>query len=80
MFMAASNALADCSPMATGRGKTLLPELGEIRNVSLKIAFAVGKQAIEDGVAAKVTSDQLDKAINANFWYPEYRKYLRTSL
>ena len=80
MFMAASKALADCSPLATGQGQDLLPELGEIRKVSLKIAFAVAKQAIDDGVAARITPDQLRKSIEANFWHPEYRQYRRTTL
>lgn len=80
MFMAASVALADCSPLVTGKGKDLLPELGEIRDVSLKIAFAVGNQAIDEGVASTITPNELRKAIRLNFWYPEYRKYRRTTL
>lgn len=80
MFLAASKALADCSPLAKGEGKDLLPELGEIRKVSLKIAFSVAKQAIDDGVAAKVTPDQLSNSIKANFWHPQYRQYRRTTL
>ena len=80
MFMAASESLAECSPLVTGEGSDLLPSLGEIRQVSLKIAFAVGTQAIDDEVAAKVTPDELHKSIKANFWYPEYRQYRRTSL
>jgi malate dehydrogenase (oxaloacetate-decarboxylating) len=80
MFMAASFALADCSPLTIGKGKDLLPELGEIRDVSLKIAFASGSQAIDEGVAFRITPDELRKAIRLNFWYPEYRKYRRVSL
>lgn len=80
MFMAASVALADCSPQATGKGEGLLPELGEIREVSLKIAFAVASQAIDDGVTSGITLNELSKAIERNFWYPEYREYRRVSL
>ena len=80
MFMVASNVLAGCSPLATGKGKDLLPSLGEIRQVSLKIAVAVARQAIDDGVAPKISFDALEKAIAANFWHPSYRQYRRTSL
>jgi malate dehydrogenase (oxaloacetate-decarboxylating) len=79
MFMAASVALANCSPWATGTGQDLLPALEDIRNVSLKIAEAVAKQAMDDQVANRIPDQALDKAMAANYWYPEYRQYRRTS-
>ena len=80
MFMAASNALADCSPLAQGQGNNLLPKLGDIRQVSLNIAMAVGKQAVIDKVANQISEEDLEKAIKRNFWYPEYREYQRISM
>ncbi len=80
MFMAASKALADCSPLAQGQGNELLPSLADIRQVSLNIAMAVGKQAVADKVASQVSEDELEKAIKRNFWYPEYRQYQRISM
>ncbi len=80
MFMAASKALADCSPLAHGKGNNLLPSLGDIRQVSLKIALAVANQAIIDEVASPVSQDKLENAIERNFWYPEYRQYQRISM
>jgi malate dehydrogenase (oxaloacetate-decarboxylating) len=79
MFMAASEALACCSPLVTGGGANLLPALGEIRKVSRIIAVAVAKQAMQDGVAAEISDQKLDSRIEANFWMPEYREYRRTS-
>ncbi len=79
MFMAASEALASCSPLVTGEGADLLPALGEIRKVSRIIAMAVAKQAMQDGVAAKISDQKLDRRIETNFWMPEYRDYRRTS-
>jgi len=79
MFMAASEALASCSPLVTGESKDLLPNLGDIRKVSRVIAVAVGKQAMKDGVAAHISDQKLDGRIEANFWMPEYRNYRRTS-
>ncbi|QDK45014.1 NAD-dependent malic enzyme [Bdellovibrio sp. ZAP7] len=75
MMMAASEALADCSPMAISGEGVLLPELKDISSVSVEIAFRVGKAAQVDGVAAKMTDDELLAAIQHNFWKPEYRTY-----
>ncbi|WP_413587133.1 NAD-dependent malic enzyme [Bdellovibrio sp. HCB274] len=75
MLMAASEALADCSPMATKGDGVLLPELKDIAKVSRKIAFEVGKAAQSDGVAITVSDEELLAAIDKNFWKPEYRVY-----
>lgn len=77
MFMVASEALAECSPLINGSGKDLLPALSQIRKVSLSIALAVGLQAIEEEVAPAISKEQLQENIQANFWHPEYRDYRR---
>ena len=79
MFMAASEALARCSPLVTGKSLSLLPSLTDIRQVSKSIAKTVALQAMDDGVAMKVSEPVLDKMIDKNFWEPEYRHYRRTS-
>ena len=53
--------------------------LEEIHTVSKKIAFAVGKKAIEQGVALEITEEALQKAIDQHFWQPVYRRYKRTA-
>lgn len=75
MMMAASEALADCSPMAASGDGVLLPELKDISSVSVEIAFRVGKVAQSDGVAPAKTDEELLAAIQSNFWKPEYRTY-----
>lgn len=77
MMMAASNALADCSPMAKDHKGALLPNLADIREVSRTIALRVAKAAMEDGVAKKVSDEELQKSLDENFWYPEYRSYTK---
>ncbi|NOQ63410.1 MAG: oxaloacetate-decarboxylating malate dehydrogenase [Methyloprofundus sp.] len=77
MFMAASEALAEMSPIVNGTGDTLLPPLSELRAVSLQIARAVGMQAIKEEVAPVVTEEQLEENIQKNFWEPKYREYRR---
>lgn len=79
MLMESSRELATCSPLAiNGRG-ALLPPLEEIHLVSKKIAFAVGKKAIEQGVALEITDEALNVAIEQSFWQPVYRRYKRTA-
>ncbi|MGB0893665.1 MAG: NAD-dependent malic enzyme [Parashewanella sp.] len=79
MLMASSRALAECSPLAQDGKGQLLPPLEDIHQVSRKIAFAVAKAAIDDGLAPEVKDEQVLKAIEKNFWNPEYRNYKRTS-
>lgn len=79
MFMAASEALASCSPLVKGQGKDLLPSLSDIREVSRIIAVAVAKQAMAENVAETIDDEKLAQRIKANFWNPEYREYRRTS-
>lgn len=79
ILMAASNALAQASPLAsTGEG-TLLPSLGDIAELSKQIAFAVGKVAMQQGLALPISDDALRESIEANFWQAEYRPYKRVS-
>ncbi|OQK15400.1 NAD-dependent malic enzyme [Methyloprofundus sedimenti] len=77
MFIVASEALAECSPLVNGTGNDLLPALSQLREVSLYIALAVGLQAIEEDVAPAVSRAELEQNIQANFWSPEYREYRR---
>ncbi|MDN3679953.1 NAD-dependent malic enzyme [Vibrio tapetis subsp. quintayensis] len=79
MLMESSRALAECSPMAKNDNGALLPPLEEIHLVSKRIAFAVAKKAMEQGVALEITDEALSKAIEQYFWQPVYRRYKRTA-
>lgn len=78
MLMAASRALAECSPMGNGGG-SVLPSVADIQAVSKHIAFAVAKMAQQQGHAVLTPDDVLRKMIDDNFWDPVYRQYKRTS-
>ncbi|WP_313487697.1 NAD-dependent malic enzyme [Pseudescherichia sp.] len=80
MLMAASETLAEHSPLRTNDNGMVLPGLNEIQHVSRAIAFAVGKVAQQEGVAVKTSAEALQQAIDDNFWRPEYRSYRRTSI
>ncbi|MBU3002286.1 NAD-dependent malic enzyme [Paraglaciecola arctica] len=80
MLMATSLALAEASPLAaTGEGN-LLPSLGEIAQLSKKIAFDVAKIAMQQNLALEVSDEILQERIERNFWMPEYRPYKRVSI
>lgn len=79
MLMAASTALADCSPRLKNAAADLLPNINHIQQVSKFIAFKVAKAAMADGLAVPLSNDVLKQAIEDNFWTPEYRNYRRVS-
>ena len=79
MLMAASQALADASMDYEKAPGALLPPLKVIQEISEKIANAVARQAIEDGLALPVTDENMKRRLHANFWLPRYRDYRRTS-
>jgi malate dehydrogenase (oxaloacetate-decarboxylating) len=80
MLLATSAALAEASPLAaTGQGE-LLPALGEIAQLSKKIAFDVAKIAMQQNLALEVSDEILKERIERNFWMPEYRPYKRVSI
>ncbi|MNT27408.1 NAD-dependent malic enzyme [compost metagenome] len=76
MLMAASEALAETSPMAKDHKGELLPDLINIEQVSRTIAFKVAKAAQKDKVARETSDKELLAAIDENYWYPEYRNFV----
>ncbi|HEX4740904.1 MAG TPA: NAD-dependent malic enzyme [Caulobacteraceae bacterium] len=76
MFMAAAKALAELSPTAKDKDGRLLPPVTELRNVSIAVAAAVGRQAQADGLAPKRHDNDLQERILARVWEPAYQKYL----
>lgn len=79
MLMAASTALADCSPRLKNPAADLLPNINDIHQVSKFIAFKVAKAAMADGLAVPMSNDVLKNVIEDNFWTPEYRNYRRVT-
>jgi malate dehydrogenase (oxaloacetate-decarboxylating) len=80
MLMAASNALADASPMVTDPNGELLPPLTQIGSLSREIAFAVAKVAMDQELALRLPDELLKQRIESNFWKAEYRPYKRVSI
>jgi malate dehydrogenase (oxaloacetate-decarboxylating) len=76
MIKASALALAELSPTRQDKHANLLPPLSDIRSVSLKVAKAVGKQAMQEGVA-DVDEAGFEKELVANVWDPVYKPYQR---
>ena len=72
MFMAAAIALKETSPALKDPNASLLPPLDKIREVTRQIAVAVAQEAQSEGVAEKISPQELDKRIDKTMWTPEY--------
>ncbi|GAA4019764.1 NAD-dependent malic enzyme [Deinococcus rubellus] len=74
MIMAAAETLADETAQ---HGGLVYPPISCIRDVSLKVAVRVARQAIFEGVAAEkrvrnLTDDELATFVQRRFWQPHY--------
>lgn len=78
LLMIASDVLAEAAQQSAS--DSLLPPLTQSRAISEKIAFAVARQAIKEGLAPAQTDDELKQVITDHFWEPAYRQYRRISL
>jgi len=72
MMFAAARTLAENSPALKDSAASLLPPLTDIRRVAAEIATAVGAQAQKDGVAPKLSGEQLRQRVAASQWVPAY--------
>lgn len=55
---------------------SLYPQIGNIRELSAKIAFAVAQKAYKDGVATNLPKPlHLDQVIETEMYNPRYRNY-----
>lgn len=77
MFLVAARTLASLvtdEDIALGR---IYPSLTRIREVSVKIATEVAKEAIHSGLAAvPLADDKVEAAVRACLYHPEYRPYI----
>jgi malate dehydrogenase (oxaloacetate-decarboxylating) len=76
MIMAAARALAALSAAQVDSDGALLPPLESLRNVSMSVATAVGRQAQAEGLA-KIKGEAFVEELRANVWEPVYLPYRR---
>lgn len=80
MFLAAAKAIAACSPAYDRAGANLLPPLKDIRKVSLEVAKAVAKIAVQEGSCLVLSDSEIEEKIKEEMWQPAYLPYEKISL
>jgi malate dehydrogenase (oxaloacetate-decarboxylating) len=80
MMLAAARALAANSPAPKNPAAPLLPVLSEARKVAVEIAVAVAEAAQADGVAPKMSHEELRRRVLAAQWTPEYLNFAQREL
>ncbi|OKL60622.1 hypothetical protein UA08_04082 [Talaromyces atroroseus] len=77
MVVAASKALAAKAPALQDATKPLLPDVEDVREISVNVAKAVVQQAVQEGLAQEQgipgNEDELEEWIRAQMWEPKYR-------
>ncbi|CAL3972894.1 unnamed protein product, partial [Diplocarpon coronariae] len=77
MLVAAVKALAAQSPALQDPDKSLLPGVENVRDISVHIARAVIKQAVDEGLATEegipADDDELEEWVREQMWDPVYR-------
>ena len=72
MFLEASRTLSSVAPVALGTGEGLFPAFEDLRDSSLKIAHAVVKVAITEGLIAPCDDAMILKKLKESMWFPDY--------
>lgn len=81
MLVAAVKAIAAQSPALKDPDKGLVPDVIDIREISVHVAKAVIKQATEEDLATEKeipeNDDDLEEWIREQMWEPRYRPFIR---
>lgn len=72
MFVAAARALSECSPARKDPTASLYPLVEDVRDVSRRVAIAVGVAAQQAGVAEAISREELEQRVTKHMWIPHY--------
>ncbi len=72
MFLVAATTLAEMVPPERLQQGAIYPRLTELRAISRAIAVAVAKEGRDGGVAPTATDAEIEEAVDAFIWAPEY--------
>jgi malic enzyme len=72
MFLVAATTLADMVPPERLEQGAIYPRLTDLRSISRAIAIAVAREGRDGGVAPPATDAELEEAVDAFVWAPEY--------
>jgi len=73
MFMTVAEVIGKSSPKAGQNGAPLLPAVRQISALSKKIAIAVGKTAINQGLSEFDKNTDVKKLVEDMIWLPDYQ-------
>jgi len=80
MFSAAARVLSEFSPALTDAAGPLYPPLDSVREISRKVAVAVGVEAQRAGLAETTSLAMLERKVRIKMWRPHYVQLRRTAL
>jgi malate dehydrogenase (oxaloacetate-decarboxylating) len=80
MFSAAARVLSEFSPALTDPDAPLYPPLESVREISRKVAVAVGIEAQQAGLAEITSRDELEQNVRDKMWRPHYVLLRRTAV
>jgi malate dehydrogenase (oxaloacetate-decarboxylating) len=72
MMRVAAATLGEASPALTDPDQPLLPAWSDVPDIAVRIAHAVGAQAVADGVAPTRSNEELTQRITQVRWLPDY--------
>ncbi len=72
MMLAAVRALAECSPALENANAPLLPEIRDLREVSVDVATAISREAQNEGLAPRPPLEEFRQEVEDTQWRPEY--------
>ena len=74
-FTAAERAVVACTSITGRPGEPIYPPLSRLREVSFRVAVAVGKELVSSGAAPAVRADEVERRVRDLVWEPVYRPY-----
>ena len=81
MLVAAVKAIAAQSPALKDPAKGLVPDITDVREISVHVAKAVIQQAVDEGLATEKEiprkNEDLEEWIREQMWEPRYRPLIR---
>lgn len=78
MFVAAARVLSEFAPVLHDPEAPLYPPLEQVREVSLKVALEVAREAQRAGLA-EVDLDKLEQTVSGKMWKPHYAPLRRAA-
>ena len=74
-FAAAARAVYESTERTSTPGATIFPPLSRLRDVSYRVAIAVGRALIDAGAAPPIAQPVLERSVAAAMWEPTYLRY-----